>query len=68
MEACERLKRCGFFKKYNDSNELACLGFISRYCKGNKMTECQRKSFFEINGYAPLDNMLPNGKLLREPS
>lgn len=66
MEACEQLERCGFFRKYKESNELACLGFIRQYCKGVKMSKCKRKYFFENNSHPPSDNMLPNGALLKE--
>ena len=61
---CDLLSKCGFFKKYMDSREAACRGFISLYCRGSKMTECKRKEFRKAHGAPPPDNMLPNGQSL----
>ncbi len=36
-EVCELLERSGFFKKYEETKDLACRGFINQYCKGDKM-------------------------------
>ena len=61
---CDLLSKCGFFKKYMDSREAACRGFISLYCRGSKMAECKRKEFRKAHGTPPPDNMLPNGQSL----
>lgn len=66
MKSCEWLGTCGFLEKYRDSNEFACEGFIRKYCKGPKMNQCKRKQFFETYGQPPLDDMLPNGALMKE--
>jgi len=62
---CELLNKCGFFKKYMSSQEAACRGFISLYCRGSKMSGCKRKEYRQThNGAPPPDDMLPNGKIL----
>jgi hypothetical protein len=58
---CELLDSCGFFKKYRNTKESACLGFISQYCNGPKMNQCERKKYREANGTPPPDDMMPNG-------
>ena len=58
---CENLATCGFFKKYMNTHNLACKGFIKMYCKGEKMNECVRKTYSEKNGVPPPDNMMPTG-------
>jgi hypothetical protein len=64
MTECELLDKCGFFKKFMSSQEAACCGFISLYCRGSKMTDCQRKAYRKAHGSPPPDNMLPNGKMM----
>ena len=59
---CELLSKCGFFKKYLNSREAACRGFITLYCRGNKMDACKRKEYRKAKGMPPPDNMLPNGQ------
>ncbi|MBN1823441.1 MAG: hypothetical protein JW803_03885 [Endomicrobiales bacterium] len=61
---CELLGTCGFFKKYGELHDVACRGFINKYCKGEKMNECQRKIFREKNGAPPPDDMMPNGQMM----
>jgi len=60
-QECELLEKCGFFKKYGESNELACKGFVLTYCKGDKMDRCKRKEYREKHGVPPDDDMMPNG-------
>lgn len=64
IEECERLNECGFFKKYKDTVQMACRGFISLYCKGPKMDECQRKAYFQKHGRPPVDEMMPSGGMI----
>jgi hypothetical protein len=59
---CELLETCGFFKKYNDSLDLACRGFIKSYCKGDKMDDCARKIYRNTHGEPPHDDMMPSGQ------
>lgn len=64
MADCELLDRCGFFKKYQHSLDLACRGFMNSYCTGPKMDECLRKKFRAEHGCPPDDDMLPSGQLM----
>jgi len=61
---CEFLSTCGFFKKYQNSKEVICRGFIRRYCKGPKENECKRKEYRMKYGKPPSDDMLPNGLMM----
>jgi hypothetical protein len=61
---CELLATCGFFKKYQETNDLACKGFIQRYCKGPQMDQCKRKEYHNKYGRSPSVNMLPSGGML----
>lgn len=63
-QECELLNKCGFFKKYQNSRELACKGFILQYCKGPKMSECKRMEYRTKNGVPPADDMMPNGQMI----
>jgi hypothetical protein len=65
-QECELLSKCGFFAKYQGSKELACKGFILRYCKGPLMHECKRKEHREQYGTPPPDDMMPNGQMITE--
>ena len=62
---CELLETCGFFKKYQETKELACRGFINQYCKGPKLDECKRKEYRLKNGEPPSDDMMPSGQIIR---
>ena len=62
---CELLEKCGFFIKFCDSKSLACRGFISQYCKGEKMAECKRMEYRKQNGKPPADDMMPNGMMIK---
>ena len=64
---CELLDKCRFFQLHSEGRELACKGFISQYCRGDKMKECKRKEFRKQHGSPPPDDMLPNGKRLAQP-
>lgn len=64
MNDCEMLANCGFFKKYCKTKDLACKGFMSMYCKGDKQKECKRKHFKMKHGYPPSDDMLPSGQMI----
>lgn len=63
--ACANLQNCGFFVKYGAKKNLACQGFISMYCKGEKMMECKRMAFKKENGVPPSDDMMPSGQMVR---
>lgn len=64
MYECELLATCGFFKKYQDTLNLACKGFIKTYCKGELMDECKRKEYRAEHGVPPEDDMLPSGHMM----
>jgi hypothetical protein len=64
METCELIDKCGFLIRYSPSNQLACQGFINRYCNGELKDQCKRKAFKMKNGTPPPDNMLPTGTFL----
>lgn len=64
MKECQYLPQCGFFNKYNSSNNLACQGFISQYCKGAKMDQCKRLEYRIKNGTPPSHDMLPSGAMM----
>ncbi len=64
MADCDLLDRCGFFKKYQGTLDLACQGFMNSYCKGTKMDDCVRKQFRTEHGCAPEDDMLPTGHMM----
>ena len=61
---CELLEKCGFFKKYQNSIDLACRGFIRLYCKGERMIECKRMEYRSQHGTPPTDDMLPSGQIM----
>ena len=61
---CELLSRCGFFKKYVGTKELACKGFMRKYCQGPKQNECMRKKYRQEHGVPPSDDMMPNGRMI----
>lgn len=65
MSSCELLDKCGFFKKYQESKGLACKGFISMYCMGPKQSACLRKKYREEHGTPPIDDMMPNGAMVK---
>ncbi len=62
---CVNLSNCGFFKKYCQTKDLACKGFISMYCKGSKMEDCKRLQYKKENGTPPPDDMMPSGQMIR---
>ena len=61
---CPSLPECGFMRKWGQKKDLACQGFIARYCKGALQTTCKRKEFKMQNNRPPSDNMMPNGTIL----
>ncbi len=65
MAVCDLLETCGYFKKYQASKELACKGFISQYCHGDKQDECQRKTYRKEHGVPPADDMMPSGHMTK---
>jgi len=65
MNECELLSNCGFFRKYCQTKVLACQGFISMYCKGDKMKDCKRMAYKIAHGSPPPDDMLPSGQMIR---
>lgn len=67
MAVCERLKECGFFKKYKNSYESTCAALIEEYCNNiEKSNSCERKRIFNETGASPDDDMMPNGKMVDE--
>jgi len=63
-QECESLPKCGFFKKYEATKDLACKGFINMFCKGPKMDQCKRKEYRQKNGKPPSDDMMPSGQTI----
>ncbi|MBD3242265.1 MAG: hypothetical protein GF331_16855 [Chitinivibrionales bacterium] len=63
-QECERLEKCGFFKKWSVKKDLACRGFIQTYCRGEKRDQCKRKTYFNEHGAPPSDDMLPSGQMI----
>lgn len=61
---CPNFTQCGFFRKYEGTNNLACRGLIRTYCGGPKRNDCQRKTYKQQRGAAPSDDMLPNGSMM----
>ncbi|MBN1346169.1 MAG: hypothetical protein JXQ73_26005 [Phycisphaerae bacterium] len=64
-ETCALLDSCGFFKKYRSSSDLACKGFIAKYCRGQQMSECKRKQYRQQHGAPPPDEMMPSGVTIK---
>lgn len=64
MADCELLNRCGFFRKYQDTLDLACRGFMNMYCRGPKMKDCLRMRYRAEHGAPPEDDMLPTGQMM----
>ncbi len=62
---CQYLPNCTFFKKYCASKNLACQGFINRYCKGDEMDTCKRLEYRKTHGTPPDEDMMPNGLLIK---
>jgi hypothetical protein len=63
-QECELLANCGFFKKYQSTNDIACKGLIRQYCKGPLMDRCKRKEYRTKHNAAPPDEMMPSGRML----
>ena len=63
-QECNLLEECGFFKKYGSSKELACKGFVQKYCQGADMDKCERKKYREQHGKPPSDDMMPSGRMI----
>jgi len=66
IKECPKLEKCPFFKKYGDSKNYMCKGFIEMYCRGPRQPECKRKDYKEAHGVPPSDNMMPNGEMTEE--
>ncbi|KKS75629.1 MAG: hypothetical protein UV46_C0015G0005 [Candidatus Gottesmanbacteria bacterium GW2011_GWC2_42_8] len=64
-QECELLPKCGFFRKYQATKDLACKGFIQMYCKGSMVNDCKRMEFRKKNGVPPVDEMMPNGAMIK---
>ena len=65
MAECELLQKCGFFKKFGMSHDVACKGLVSQYCRGSKQNQCKRKEYRKAHGSPPPDEMLPGGAMLK---
>ncbi|WP_075591408.1 hypothetical protein [Labilibacter marinus] len=61
---CVNLAGCGFFKKYGETKDLACRGFIASYCRGEKMKDCKRLQYKKDKGIPPSDDMMPSGQII----
>lgn len=61
VKECETLDTCGFLKKHQSVNALACKGFILMYCRGAKINECKIKQYCLKNGVPPHPDMMPTG-------
>jgi hypothetical protein len=61
---CELLNKCGFFRKYQSTKDLACKGFIIKYCKGPQQNECKRMEYRKQHGVPPTDDMMPTGQII----
>jgi hypothetical protein len=64
IQECELLEKCGFFKKFQTTKDLACKGFMIQFCRGPKMSDCVRKRYRQEHGTPPSDDMMPNGKMI----
>jgi len=64
MAECELLRYCGFFKKYQNSRNVICRGYIRAYCQGDNMDKCHRKRHLKEHGQPPPDDMMPSGGFL----
>jgi hypothetical protein len=64
MTDCPNLANCGFIKKYCNAKSLACQGFITLYCKGEKQNICERKAYKAAHNAPPPDDMMPNGHMM----
>ena len=64
-QECELLEQCGFFKKYQESMDMACNAIIKLYCKGPKMDQCKRKEYRKKHGHPPSDDMMPSGYIIK---
>ena len=63
-QMCEMLDKCGFFRKYRETNELACKGYIQQYCKGSKQEQCRRLEYRRRHNAPPPDDMMPTGVMI----
>lgn len=63
-QKCELLDKCGFFKKYRETQNLACRSFMRNYCEGPRMDECKRKEYRKQHGVPPDDDMMPSGHMV----
>jgi len=63
-QECELLAKCGFFKKYQTTKDMACKGFIRQYCHGPDMNVCIRKKYRQEHGTPPSDDMMPTGQMI----
>ena len=61
---CELLESCGFFNKYQPTEEMACRWFIQEYCRGPRMVKCRRMAYRLQHGTSPPDDMLPSGRMI----
>lgn len=64
MTECNLLGTCGFFKKYQEAQDMACRSFIKSFCKGEKMDLCKRKEYRAQHGAPPNDDMMPTGQII----
>lgn len=60
-DPCGMVEKCGFFKKHQQTKDLACRGFMALYCLGARQQDCRRRRYREEHGAPPPDDMMPNG-------
>ncbi|MCX8130582.1 MAG: hypothetical protein N3I35_10850 [Clostridia bacterium] len=65
MDACPNLEDCGFIKKFYGARTAAVKGYMKIYCKGEWQNRCKRKEHKLKTGSMPSDEMLPNGRYLK---
>ncbi|MBN2795392.1 MAG: hypothetical protein JXR88_08315 [Clostridia bacterium] len=66
MTECEKLANCSFVSCCDAyERSTAAKGFVSMYCKGNRMNDCVRKKLSNTFGKDVVPkNMMPNGSPL----
>lgn len=65
-EHCELLEKCGFFLNFKGNTEVARNGWINLFCQNKERSaKCERKKIRAQTGNPPVDNMAPNGHLIR---
>ena len=64
MEVCEQLLTCAFSRRYEQSHNRLCRGFIDCYCRGPLQQRCARKGHMLQRGAQPDVRMMPSGEMI----